>query len=294
MSLFNKNFRKQGICEIDLAYWLGFNGRYQPNSKFLWSGSDDKISHLRSEKTHPEKFNYWKNRPINYNYNNRGFRSEFDFEPGMEGDIYLGCSFTEGIGLPLKCSWPSLLSAELGVRGFNLGTGGYSIDSCFRYLVSAYQFGLKFKRVFLLVPPPNRYERIIKDNAIFKPFLHERHQEDTIFHTMPNMMNHYWTDDAILTGKNELILSYLIGSEHNALINSYKTTLAIKAFTENTGAKLYYRSFTELNKHNIRRAMRENKKEINMVPARDGHYSNVFHHNLKNIFIKELLGKPII
>ena len=294
MSKIQKDLRKQGTSEFDLAYWLEFQGRYTPNDRKFWSGSDDINSHRRSEKTHPDKFEYWSTRSINYNYNNLGFRSEFDFEPGMKGDIYLGCSFTEGVGLPLECSWPSLLSAELGVRGFNLGTGGYSIDTCFRYLVAAHKFGLKFKRVFLLVPPPNRYERIIKDNSLFKLFLNERHQEDTIFHTMPNMMNHYWTDDAILTGKNELIISYLIGSNHNALINSYKTTLAIKAFTENTGAKLYYRSFTELNKHNIRRAMRENKDEINMVPARDGHYSNIFHSNLKNIFMKELLGKPII
>ena len=293
MSRIKNDFIKQGIAPSDLAHWLEFYGRYTPNTKNFWSGSDDITSHRRSEKTHPEKFEYWRTRSIKYNYNNLGFRSEFDFEPGMEGDLYLGCSFTEGIGLPLECAWPTLLSAELGIRGFNLGTGGYSIDTCFRYLLAAYKFGLKFKRVFLLVPPPNRYERIIKDNSLLKPFLNERHQEDTIFHTMPNMMNHYWTDDAILAGKNELVIGCLIGSTHNAILNSYKTTLAIEAFTKSIDATLYYRSFTELNQHNIRKAMRENTSKTNMVPARDGHYSSVFQTNLKNLFMKDLLGKPI-
>lgn len=292
--VYKKDLRKQAIYEDNMGFWFEFRGKYVPYKNQLWSGSDTEDSHLRSEKTHPEKFRYWKDRSINYNYNNLGFRSDFNFKPGMKGDLYLGCSFTEGIGLPLECTWPSLLSTELGTRGFNLGTGGYSIDTCFRYLVAAHNFGLKFKRVFLLVPPPNRYEQIIKDNSMFKPFLNERHQEDIIFHTMPNMMNHYWSDNTILSGKNELIVGYLIGSESNALINSYKTTLAIEAFTKKVGAKLYYRSFAELNKHAMRKAMKEGVSKTNTVPARDGHYSSIFHESLKNLFMKELFKKPIL
>ena len=286
---FDKLLKKVGIGDDDTPNFLKFQGKYTPHQKLLWCGSDDINGHRKSKKTHPKKFKYWKDRSITYKYNNLGFRSDFDFLPGMHGDIYLGCSFTEGIGLPLECAWPTLLSNYLKTPGFNLGIGGYSIDSCFRHLVAAYRYGLKFKRVFLLAPPANRYEHIINDNDLFKPYLSQRHQDNQIIHTMPSMMNHLWSDQVKLDGNNQFISSFLIGGRNNSLVNSLKTILAIQAFTVEAGARFFYLTYEEMSKAhhwNSAKKYRTHKS----VPARDGHWASYYHKYLKAQFVSNYGG----
>ena len=293
---FDKLLKKNGIGSNDLKHFLKLEGKYTPNSTQLWSGSDDINSHKSSEKHSPEKYKYWKDRSITYNYNNLGFRSDFDFKPGMKGDLYLGCSFTEGIGLPNDCSWPSLMSKHLDTPGFNLGTGGYSIDSCFRHLIAAYNYGLIFKNVFVLAPPPNRYEHLIDDNFIFKPYLSVRHQEDKTLNTLPSMMDHYWSDDVKLTGKREIITSYLIGGQNNAFANTLKTILAMQAFTIESGARFHYFTYQELSKQHHWKEAKKTSLTEKLTPARDGHWASYYHTYIKHLFTKTYpdLGKKLI
>lgn len=92
---------------------------------------------------------------IKYSFNHQGFRcEEFDDRPA---GIALGCSFTEGVGLPVEHAWPSVLSGMLGQHIWNLGVGGSAMDTCFR-LLDHYIDVLNPKFVVLCQPPAQRLE----------------------------------------------------------------------------------------------------------------------------------------
>jgi len=68
------------------------------------------------------KYNY----PIKYTFNSRGFRDEE--WPTQFNDIIwcLGDSYTSGIGVPQKHTWPSILQHKSNKRCLNLGIHGAS------------------------------------------------------------------------------------------------------------------------------------------------------------------------
>ena len=79
---------------------------WQPKDITLqWSGSD----HADSLYNNSQK-DAWNNIDISYQYNAQGYRTKdlismYD----KKVDIALGCSLTEGIGLPIGGTWPSLV-----------------------------------------------------------------------------------------------------------------------------------------------------------------------------------------
>jgi len=74
--------------------------------------------------------NGWVNQSFTYRFNSHGFRcDEFSTDPTI---MFLGCSNTCGIGLPVDCIWPELVSKNLNMRCANLGIGGGSNDTAFR------------------------------------------------------------------------------------------------------------------------------------------------------------------
>jgi hypothetical protein len=92
---------------------------------------------------------------ISYVYNRLGFRAEeFDDRPA---GIALGCSFTEGVGIPLAATWPAQLSNMLGQHVWNLGVGGGSADTAYN-LLEHYIDQLSTKFVVMCVPPRDRFE----------------------------------------------------------------------------------------------------------------------------------------
>jgi hypothetical protein len=99
---------------------------------------------------------------ITYTRNSEGFRSD-PFVPSDNSIVYLGCSNTEGVGLPLEETWTYQLTlkirekTKLDIPYWNLGIGGGGIDS----MVRAYYHYcniLNPKIVIALFPEPNRYE----------------------------------------------------------------------------------------------------------------------------------------
>jgi hypothetical protein len=122
-----------------------------------WSGSDHQ-NEFNKNCTNPDKFaklvtlGFDSPESISYTYNQHGFRSpEFDQRPC---GIALGCSFTEGVGIPVQHTWPSKLSKMLDVHVWNLGTGGSSIDTAFTFL-EYYIDLLDPQFVTICVPPIN-------------------------------------------------------------------------------------------------------------------------------------------
>lgn len=101
-----------------------------------------------------EKFN-WVNRSFTYNFNSHGFRTEkFDDKPSI---MFLGCSNTMGIGLPLESTWADIVSRKLKLKNVNLGIGGSSPDTAFR-MCHGYLNKINPKIVIYLEPPGIRSE----------------------------------------------------------------------------------------------------------------------------------------
>jgi hypothetical protein len=74
--------------------------------------------------------NGWIDNPFTYKFNSNGFRcDEFSHQTTI---MFLGCSHTCGIGLPIDTIWPELVTKELKMKCANLGIGGGSSDTAFR------------------------------------------------------------------------------------------------------------------------------------------------------------------
>jgi len=97
-----------------------------------WLRMDTKelyLENLKKNYSKLEKYG-WINAPITYKFNNYGFRSnEFSHDPNI---MFLGCSHTCGIGIPVEHTWANIVSKTLGLKNFNLGIGSSSNDTAFR------------------------------------------------------------------------------------------------------------------------------------------------------------------
>lgn len=114
----------------------------------------------------------WTEHNISYSYNYQGFRApEFDDRPC---GLALGCSHTEGIGIPLEQTWPWLLSQQSSTHVWNLGVAGSSMDTASRLLEFYYPV-LRPKFVALLAPSNLRFE-LGRPNGVF--FVFNLYRED--------------------------------------------------------------------------------------------------------------------
>jgi len=124
-----------------------------------WSGTDTQTRYEENCKD-PAQYKKlveagWIDCDIVYSYNSQGFRDEeFNQQPSA---IAIGCSHTEGVGLPADLTWPRQLEKMMGIKVWNLGVGGSAMDTCFRLLEYWIQ-QLNVKYVFCAVPDMARYE----------------------------------------------------------------------------------------------------------------------------------------
>ena len=103
---------------------------------------------------------YYLKNPIKYSLNNEGFRTPDDFNSEDEGNVYLGCSHTFGIGHHLENTWSYKLNQQIGGKFWNLSVGGTGVATHFRLLFGYYK-ELKIKNIFHYAPKYPRYEFII-------------------------------------------------------------------------------------------------------------------------------------
>lgn len=88
---------------------------------------------------------------IEYNLNSYGYRCD---EFKNQEILVLGCSQTEGHGLPLELTWPYLLSKKINKDYISLAKGG---DGAQAQIVKAFQFFKEFyhpKYIFAVFPLP--------------------------------------------------------------------------------------------------------------------------------------------
>jgi len=103
---------------------------------------------------------------IDYRINKQGFRC--DHFSDEEGILFLGCSFTFGVGLHEHQTWAYKVAEHFGVKCWNLGIPGHGLDLHSYFL----QYHLKselpnIKAICVLEPPPDRISLIYEhDNEL--------------------------------------------------------------------------------------------------------------------------------
>lgn len=168
---------------------LNFNSIYQryANTSINWLPMDTEDlfnKNLIEQKILLEK-NNWVNNPFTYTFNSQGFRcKEFT---NTSTAMFLGCSYTVGVGLPTDKIWAELVSKQLNMSCANLGQGGGSADTAFR-LCLGWIDKIKPKIVIFLKPPGIRWELVNNQKIEFLGV-----NEHNLMH--PSYMREYWRDD---------------------------------------------------------------------------------------------------
>ena len=138
-----------------------YNSIYKDHANQIlhWVPMDTKELYQKNLKENYQllKENNWIDNHFTYKFNSHGFRcEEFTTEPSV---MFLGCSHTCGIGLPIDTIWPELVSQQLNMRCANLGIGSSSNDTAFR-LCHGWIDIIRPKIVMILEPNDSRAELI--------------------------------------------------------------------------------------------------------------------------------------
>lgn len=196
------------------------------NKEIFWLPTDTKE---RYDQNIRENYNLldqfgWIDKTISYQFNSLGFRSE-EFS-SSDNAVFLGCSHTVGVGLPIENTWPYYVSQALGLKCYNLGIGGGSLDLAFRlsyYLLK----DLRPKIVFLLCPGRFRIELFEGDDLIsFLPANPTAHKNLSYFYKC------------------------YLGNDYNHLMNQQKNILAIQHLCNDLGIKFVYLNEPQLIEQN--------------------------------------------
>jgi len=108
---------------LDERYPRGFVG-YTPNfeGNFLENTDSEKVF-LKNCETQPSDWIY-RNKKITYKYNEYGHRCVSPNQLKLGYILYIGCSFTEGVGLALEDTYPFIVSNNSNKTYYNVAVGG--------------------------------------------------------------------------------------------------------------------------------------------------------------------------
>jgi len=243
------------------------NLKHRANTTELWAPTDIeenyKIFHRDRKSPNP-----YKPGDFTYSYNNHGLRCDnFDL-PSDINIVFLGCSVTEGIGLPIEDTWSYQLLSKIrqktnkNIPYWNLAIGGTGIDTQSSLL---HWFGKinKIDYVFSLIPSLSRREYL---------FNHDHIQ--------------YWN----IYLKNHIPIDELFSDDNYQYYQTYRSLTIIESIVSNR-ATMYCTSWDLSNATDIL-----HKKELsslnyfpsviqNIEHARDGcHPGPTYHKNLANEF----------
>lgn len=139
------------------------------NTTQQWLTSDTEQLYLENYKTpagHRKlKDGEWEPGSVEYKFNSQGFRSE-EFTTEDDSIVFLGCSYTVGIGNRYEETFPYIIASATGLQNYNLGVGGGSNDAAFR-LGSYWIPRLLPKAVVLVAPSKLRCEVIDRNTVEF-------------------------------------------------------------------------------------------------------------------------------
>ena len=115
------------------------NLKNRANQTHIWCPSDSEENWKPLNDGQP---NYSKTE-IEYKFNSDGFRSDEFSDDADISILFMGCSFTEGTGLPVDQTWPSMIIEKIkAIPGnenkkiplFSIAIGGSGLDTQSRYL----------------------------------------------------------------------------------------------------------------------------------------------------------------
>lgn len=240
---------------MDISHNLQYWAEDRANKTLEWIPSDTLKNFEKKLAKDPKDPNmqYYLKNPIKYKMNNMGFRTPVDFVDGVEGNLFLGCSHTMGIGHHLENIWSWKMNEYVGGNFLNAGVGGAGIGTAFRLL-----YGLKGtvrpKNVFLFVPHTYRFEYFEPSLAVWKTI-----QTTTLA-----------VDDP---------LTKIVSAKNNMEMYYYLNFIAIKDICKNIGANLYTINDIDF------KDLKINKNTIPQT-ARDYHLWVDNHHHIFETFKK--------
>ena len=256
----------------------------EANTTLKWKASDmpDKFKMCSDDR----KLKYWTGKDLEYRYNNYGFRSDDNFNKDDEGVVTLGCSFTEGIGLPIEYNWGYKVAKYLNLKHWNLGQGGMGLHTAYRLLLGASQI-LNFKKVFLFTPPLYRKEYIIEDNKLLKDyFLSDKSNHMNILHSLGNDINSMLWFKFEDKKYDDFAKAWLYGSEKDTVMDQVRTLCAIKGLCSFLNVELYYQSFYEyFSSEANEKSQNIPDSECPDIPPRDDHWGAKKQHLIYKNFI---------
>lgn len=120
--------------ENSFTFYNGIIGYTNHNQTFKWCGSDNEQNYLQRSKDSNWEFI---NTDITYKLNNFGHRCENVENIDLDNYIlFLGCSHSMGVGLPLEKTFPYLLAQKCKVNYYNLSLGAAGQDVAFHNLLT--------------------------------------------------------------------------------------------------------------------------------------------------------------
>ena len=182
--------------------------------EWLPTDSKERFDELMDNPEHREYFEArgW-DQPgaIIYKINKYGFRCS-EFALNTKSVVALGCSYTQGIGLPIDTLWPELVGKQLDLTVYNLSWAGTSSDTCF--MLAKYWLPiLRPSLVVMAAPPKNRFDII---RAAGYPEL-------------VTILPHTTTGEF----GNDAMVKHWLTNERNHDLNNAKNKLAIQALCSN-------------------------------------------------------------
>lgn len=246
-----------------------------------WCGSDT-IENYRAYQANP-----YTEDSITYKFNEYGFRCD-NFIESKHRLVFLGCSFVEGIGLPLEETFAhrtyTAIKNKLGVDFpyWNLGLGGCGLDSLVRCYHNMYD-QLR-PQVAIILLPAYRLEYLDNENFWRSALFTNSSGPDNIFEN-----NLYLIENNVMVYSIEKNLAML-----SLMLEKYNTMLIWDTNDIVNSAKVDYRKLNNF-KNNLKLSWfnLQNKIDSNFVFARDGmHYGKYFHQEYADI-IMNLYGDLI-
>lgn len=195
------------------------------NQELAWLPSDTEHQYQQNLISRRQELsdNDWIDREFTYKFNSHGFRSE-EFTD-HDSIMFLGCSMTTSIGLPLENTWAYQVANSMNLKRFNLAIGGTGPDTAFR-LASHYVPQIKPKIVVYVDPPPGRFT-LVRGTGEFQDFF--TGQIDYINTEFRSYYEHW------------------LLNEENLTLNSLKHKLAIQALCQQYNIKFVFaKSYTEM------------------------------------------------
>jgi hypothetical protein len=177
------------------------------NQELEWIAADSLTNYqtnLKSRYGELEQYQ-WIDSNITYKLNNHGFRCEnFNHSNSV---VFLGCSHTFGVGLPIASTWAQIVADSLKLTCYNLALPGTSNDTAFRL---AYHWieKIKPKCVIHCQIDSSRFELINGEDIV--------------------RFNSSLADKNILSVHDKIFYKKWVATDVNSELNKQKNILAIK------------------------------------------------------------------